>query len=682
MQRILLVEGDPTLREWFRLHLSAQGFLVSAFDGYRRALEAARMEPPDLLILATDAQASGAFALVAAVRSDVRGALVPFLFLVPSHDAEALAQAMSIEPQGVVTKPVASAALMQAVVSRLGAKDAPGLDEGLGPLVQRGAGPFGPPAAPSAVASGLMLDARDASVLVVTLRNFVSLARSLSAKSLDALLRRFLSAAREAVVDQGGWIVRADATGLVALFEEGPKTDRTHASRAIESALGAVVAGRRAKKWAESAFPNATTPDLSVGCGVHTGEVIIARLSVSGHLTLTVAGQTADLAQRLDGRAKGIGWSVAVSEPAALLSGSRFQLGRRATLTDTDSAVTIGILEVLGFNPGTARPGELVLMAEAREAVLANTMLARLAGDVDQPTADKTIMVTKRRASPAEFVPQLPQRRIERKIGHGRHVNAYVTLHAESDREEIVKTLRLGDTSQIFIEQYLEEYRKIAELNQRNILSIFEVGQTAEVAYVATEYLPAGTLSDAIRQKLPVGMALNCLAQMCLALDAIHGIGIVHGTLQARHFLFRDDRVLVLSDFNTTERIGESLGLLRSSTGDVARDGPGQQEPGQRGIATARSDFHSLGRILHEMLTGENTLIDGASALFESSRLPLPLSPLQPCLDGLLGIGSDQPFEAAEDIMVGLLALKEVFPFDIRHADVDLNASVKQVGRR
>ena len=680
MQRILLVEGDPTLREWFRLHLSAQGFLVSAFDGYRRALEAARMEPPDLLILATDAQASGAFALVAAVRSDVRGALVPFLFLVPSHDAEALAQAMSIEPQGVVTKPVASAALMKAVTSRLGAKDAPGLQESLG---SRGVGPIDAAAAPSAVAAGLMLDAREASVLVVMLRNFVSLARSLNAKTLDALLRRFLSAAREAVVDQGGWIVRADATGLIALFEEGPKTDRTHASRAIEAALGAVVAARRAKKWAESAVPNASTPDLSVGCGVHSGEVIIARLSVSGHLALTVAGQTADLAQRLDGRAKGIGWSVAVSEPAALSAGSRFQFGRRATLTDTDSAVTIAISEVLGFNPGTARPGELVLMAEAREAVLANTMLARLAGDVDQPTADKTIMVTTRRPSPSEFVPHLPQRRIERKIGHGRHVNAYVALHVDSDREEIVKTLRLGDTSQIFVEQYLEEYRKIAELNQRNILGIFEVGQTADVAYVATEYLPAATLSDAIRRKLPVGMALNCLAQMCLALDAIHGIGIVHGALQARHFLFRDDRVLVLSDFNTSERIGESLGLLRPSTADTASGGAGAQEAGQREIATARADFHSLGRILHEMLTGESVLADGAtSALFESSRLPLPLSPLQPCLDGLLGIGSDQPFETAEEIMVGLLALKEVFPFDIRRADVDSTAPVKQVGRR
>jgi class 3 adenylate cyclase len=679
MQRILLVEGDPTLREWFRLHLSAQGFLVSAFDGYRRALEAARTEPPDLLILATDAQASGAFALVAAVRSDVRSAVVPFLFLVPSHDAEALAQAMSIEPQGVVTKPVASAALMKAVASRLGAKDAPGLQGGLG---SRGAGSIGALAEPGAVASGLMLDARDASVLVVMLRNFVSLARSLSAKTLDALLRRFLSAAREAVVDQGGWIVRADATGLVALFEEGPKTDRTHASRAIEAALGAVVAARRAKKWAESTVPNANAPDLSVGCGVHSGEVIIARLSVSGHLALTVAGQTADLAQRLDGRAKGIGWSVAVSEPAALSAGSRFQFGRRATLTDTDSAVTIAISEVLGFNPGTARPGELVLMAEAREAVLANTMLARLAGDVDQPTADKTIMVTTRRASPSEFAPQLPQRRIERKIGHGKHVNAFVAVHVESDREELVKTLRLGDTSQIFVEQYLEEYRKIAELNQRNILGIFEVGQTADVAYVATEYLPAATLSDAIRRKLPVGMALNCLAQMCLALDAIHGIGIVHGALRARHFLFRDDRVLVLSDFNTTERLGESLGLLRSSTVSTVSSGPGAQESGPREIVTARADFHSLGRILHEMLTGETTLSEGASGLFASSRLPLPLSPLQPCLDGLLGIGSDAPFETAEDIMVGLLALKEVFPFDIRHADVDSTAPVKQIGRR
>ena len=77
----------------------------------------------------------------------------------------------------------------------------------------------------------------------------------------------------------------------------------------------------------------------------------------------------------------------------------------------------------------------------------------------------------------------------------------------------------------------------------------------------------------------------------------------------------------------------------------------------------------SLGRILHEMVTGETSLnkgpLEGAPAadLFEASRLPLPLSPLQPCLDGLLGVGSEVPFEQAEDVLVGLLALwKRCFP--------------------
>src|SRR5262249_34107333 len=153
-------------------------------------------------------------------------------------------------------------------------------------------------------------------------------------------------------------------------------------------------------------------PDLSVGCGLHTGEVVIARFSGSGNLALTIAGQTADLAHRLDGRAKGLGWSVAASEAVLLAAGPRFHLGRRASLTDTDHAVTLSMSEVLGFNPGTARPGELPLMAEIREAVLANTMLAKLAGDVDPMTADRTIIFGSKRPAESEPLPELPQRRV------------------------------------------------------------------------------------------------------------------------------------------------------------------------------------------------------------------------------------------------------------------------------
>jgi serine/threonine protein kinase len=348
--------------------------------------------------------------------------------------------------------------------------------------------------------------------------------------------------------------------------------------------------------------------------------------------------------------------------------------------------VTIPIAEVLGFNPGTAKPGELPMMAEVREAVLANTMLAKLAGDVDQMTADRTIIVSAKRRPESESAPEIPQRRIEHKIGYGRYVNAYAALHIATDREEVVKTLSLRDLPQAFIERYLDEYRKIAGLEQRNVLTVLEVGQTPDLAYVATEFLAGGTLPDAIRKKLPVGLALNCLAQMCFALDAIHGLGIVHGALRARHFLFREDRVLVLADFNATERVSASLGHLPPRAD--AASGGGPSTLGTRAVAGTRADYHALGRILHEMVTGETSLNEGpleaasSAELFEASRLPLPLSPLQSCLDGLLGVGSEVPFERAEDVLVGLLSLKEVFPFDIRSSDGDGATPAKRVGRR
>jgi serine/threonine-protein kinase PpkA len=683
MQRVVLVEHDPSLREWCRLHLESQRLMVSAFDEGRHALEAARLEPPDLLVIAADLPDGGAFAMAASIRSNVRTALLPILFLVPAHDPAAFAHAISIEPQGVITKPLARVALLEAVASRLGGAYDPTVSGGImrTPIQQTSVRASGVPSSPS----GLMVDVRDATVLLIVLRNFVSLARTLNVKPLDTLLRRFMSGAREAIVEQGGWLVRADANGLVALFEEGPKTDRTHPGRAIASALSVVLAARHAKKWAESELRDVYVPDLSVGCGVHTGEVVIARFSGNGNLALTIAGQTADLAQRLDGRAKGLGWSVAASEAVILAAGPRFHVGRRASLTDTDHGVTLSLSEVLGFNPGTARPGELPLMAEIREAVLANTMLARLAGDADPLTADRTIVFGAKRPIESEALPELPQRRVARRLAAGVFVTTYVTLHLPSDREEIVKTVRLRELPPRFVDAYLEEYRKLAALEQRNVVSIYEVGQTPDGGYVALESLTGGDLTEAIRKKLPVGLALNCLAQMCLALDAIHGVGITHGALRPEHFLFRPDRVLVLTDFNVTERVSDALGLAYPASSGMQRK---RQARALAPISGPRPDFQAMGRILHAMLTGEPSLFSASDQelrgenLFDVSRLPLPLSPLQACLDGLLGVGAAQPVVCAEDVLVELLAVKEVFPFDFRQADVDAAPRARELGKR
>jgi CheY-like chemotaxis protein len=651
MPRILLIEQDPRFREWCRLHLNTAGFSVTALDDGRRALEALRGEPPDLIVLATNLSGMNAFALAAAIRSSVRSALVPIVFLVPAQDARALAEALSVEPEGVLTKPCTRELLLESLHARLGVRAESAEAGGKGRIVEAG---------PSrGAASGPLLETKQASVLSVVVRNFVSLARALHASLLDRFLAEFAAQARAAIFDAGGWIVRADAMSMVALFEETPGQENSHASRAIEAALGAVLASRAAKRWGESSLPHRQSLDVSVGCGVHTGEVIVARLTVGGHLSPGIAGPTAELAQRLEGRAKGLHWSIACSEASVALARDRFAIGQRAALTDTDHGITIPIAEILGYAPGGARPGELVRMGEVREALLANTMLASLAGDVDQETAGRTIMVRSSRPA-TQALPSLPERRVERRVRQSERVDACLATHVETGREELVKVLPIATTPPGFAKAYLEEYRKLTDIAQRNVATVYEIGRTADHAFVALEYAGGGSLAEALQRRVSVGSALNCLAQACMALDSLHQAGIVHGNLGPEHFLFRTDGSLVLADFNVTQRLDAQFGAVDAS------------HPRASSRQAPREDFAALGRIFHGLLTGERSLLEerdapmDAAHLHGASRLPLPLSPLQPIVDGLLGIAGEQALQQAPDVLRALSGVRALFPFDNR----------------
>lgn len=649
MKKILLVEGDRPIREWCTLHLTTQGHDVAALSDPRQALEFTRSRLPDLIVIAADSRSTGAFALAASVRSHSRTARTPILFLVPTQDAVAMTQASEIESAAVVSKPPVRAVFIDAVDRSLALAEADNggsPEESLPGATRR---PFAP--GPSSLA----METKEATVLTIVLRNLVSLARSLRSTSLDALLQRFVAEAREIVLGHGGWVVRVDATGLLALFEAGPNSRRSHATRALDSALAALLAARRIKRWAETELPDAPAPTLSIGCGVHTGDVIVARLALGGPMSSCIAGQTADVANRLNGRAKGLAWGIAVTETAALRTESRFQFGRRATLTDTDHGVTVPILEALGYNPGVATPDELVMMAEVREAVLANAMLARLAGDVDPETADRTIVFTGGRAIGRDGLPELPDRRVERRIGQGKFVTTYATRNTATGLDELAKTLALAETPVDFVERYLDEYRILSTVEQRNVVNIHEVGSTGAHAFVAVEGLKGEPLSDTIRKRVSIGTALTLLAQMALALDALHDLGLFHGGLRAEHYRFRDERVLVLTDFNVTSRV---LALL-------ARDGD-DQAAGLDFARGARADFRALGLILLALLSTDSATVESALAgrmpeRAEALHLPVQLSQIQPCLDGLLGVEGRKPFERAEEVLVEVLALKDIW---------------------
>lgn len=656
MAKIVVVEPDARMREWLRLHLQTEGHVVQAVADGARVLDLVRGDPVELAIIATNLPDGGCFALVAALRSNSRTAALPLLFLVPPGDTAAMAQAMAIEPEGALAQPLNRAKLLEAVTSRL--------FRGVTSSVPNLAATMEMRPEPSERVSGVLVESKEGTVLLMVLRNLVTLARSLRGRTLETMLQRFYGECREVVAKQGGWVVRMEATGLAALFEDGPNVDRHYSTRAVESALGIVLAARRVRQWASANLTDVFVPPMSVGCGVHTGTIIVSRISVSALSAPSIAGPAVDMAQRLDGRAKSLGWSIAVSGPAAAQAGVRFLYGRQATLTDTEHGNTIPLVEVQGFNPGMAKPGELTMMTEAREAVLANTVIARLAGDVDPSVTDKTVMFAAQRPAGVDTLPEIRDRRIARRLSQGIHATTWVALNVPRDREEVIKTVALAEAPPEFVDRYLSHYARLAELDQRNVVSVYEAGRTDAIGFVAFECLWGGPLSDAIRKRVPIGLALNYVAQMSLALDAVHALDLHHGALGPQHFLFRDTGVAVMADFNITAKVLAELmpeGARSASNAVTLMDS----------ATGRRRDFKALGLMLCSLL---GILPDGAEVDLDTPpesidrllRMPIEITQLKPSIEGLLGIGAKPPFDRAEEVLVELLALREIFPFDVR----------------
>lgn len=658
--KILVIDADAIHCRWEQLHLATMGYEVETVtDLHDLRTNLRGSQRPDVLILALYWNQPTHIDHIEDILAYVRETSLRALLVVDRPEWQGHPAVRAFDPNWVFERPLTGARWRDIVTRRF---------EEAADLRRQDPREHFTSAATDARhqerTSGSLVESKVASVLVVSVRNIVTLARSLRGRTMESLLQRFLQEVRDAVSEQGGWIVRVDASGLHAVFEDAPGSDRPHANRAVEAGLRSILCGRRARQWAEAHYSDAQVPHLSVGCGVASGEVLICRMDVGGPGTPSLAGTCPDVAYRLDGRAKGLGWSFAVSDSTLLLAGARFQFGRRATLETADHA-TVMIAEVTGFNPGAARPGELRMMAEVREAVLANAILARIPSDADARTSDLTVLSNAPARLNANAYPTIPDRHIVRRMAGGPWVNAYRSTHQRSGRSELIKTIDSKECPPECFLRYMAAYRELSSLEQRNIVEILEVGQVDDLGFVCFEYLPGGSLAMALRESMPVGLALNYLAQMCLALDALHDAGRYHGGLQPGHFLLREEGVVVLADFNVTEQIRESLGDQENPGTPLARtDLP-------EGI---RRDFRALGEIFLQMIQPGDARETALRCLPDqpgSPLLPLELSPLQRCVDGLLGSGDTTAFSTGEEVIIELLGLREVFPFDVRSAEVD-----------
>ncbi len=146
------------------------------------------------------------------------------------------------------------------------------------------------------------------------------------------------------------------------------------------------------------------------------------------------------------------------------------------------------------------------------------------------------------------------------------------------------------------------------QLDHPAVLKFIPLAAGERRGFIVTEHVPGETLADRLLRGPPLreSEALRIAAQVCAAVEHVHGRGFVHYDLKPGNVMLCPDGTVRLIDFGMahvalTDRF--RLGGPSPAIGSSAYVAPEQirRKRGRKSV-----DVYSLGAILYEMLTGRH----------------------------------------------------------------------------
>lgn len=200
--------------------------------------------------------------------------------------------------------------------------------------------------------------------------------------------------------------------------------------------------------------------------------------------------------------------------------------------------------------------------------------------------------------------------RIDSEIGRGSMGAVYLGHDPQIGRPVAIKTMALSrgfarDQIGEARERFFREAETAGRLHHPDIVTVFDAGETGELAWIAMEYVKGEDLQrhTAAAKLLPAAQVLEITARVAEALSYAHAQGVVHRDIKPANVMVGLDSGLVkVMDFGVA-RVDDAS---RTRTGIVLGT-PSYMSPEQMaGRRTdGRSDLYSLGVMLFQLLTGQ-----------------------------------------------------------------------------
>jgi len=191
-------------------------------------------------------------------------------------------------------------------------------------------------------------------------------------------------------------------------------------------------------------------------------------------------------------------------------------------------------------------------------------------------------------------------------LGTGGMGSVYKAKDIELDRLVALKVIRpeLARDAAI-VDRFKQELRLSHKVTHRNVVRLYDLSEDAGLRFVTMELVPGRDLRSILeeRGKLTAEETVDIFQQICLGLEAAHGVGILHRDLKPQNVMREDTGRVVVMDFGLARMIDSSDGMTQTGAimGTFDYMSP-EQALGKE--LDQRSDIFALGLIGYEMLTG------------------------------------------------------------------------------
>jgi hypothetical protein len=214
--------------------------------------------------------------------------------------------------------------------------------------------------------------------------------------------------------------------------------------------------------------------------------------------------------------------------------------------------------------------------------------------------------------APSDIPSSIGRYRVEGVLGEGSFGKVYLALDGELRRRVAIKVPhRRRITRPEDMEAYLREARVLASLRHPHIVTVFDVGTTADgLCYVVSEFVEGKSLEGRIREgKPPREETASLVATVADALHYAHKKGLVHRDVKPGNILLDEAGKAYVCDFGLALR-EEDLAGGADVVGTPAYMSP-EQIRGEWHLIDGRSDVFSLGVVLYELLAGRRPFTGG-----------------------------------------------------------------------